>query len=84
MIEQYETVMLKYPTVSERAKLITNTHIWKYGDRYYKLAHQYYGDSTLWWIIAWYNAKPTEVDISIGDVIRIPLNVEKALRVLGY
>ncbi|MAG25201.1 hypothetical protein CMI47_06440 [Candidatus Pacearchaeota archaeon] len=83
-IEQYATIIMKYPTVRERAKLMSNTHIWKYGDRYYKLAHQYYGDSRLWWIIAWYNARPTEVDISFGDVIRIPLNVENVLRVLGY
>ena len=34
--------------------------MWKLGDRFYKLADQYYGDPTLWWIIAWYNRMPTE------------------------
>ena len=84
IIEHYETIRMRYPTRGQRAKIITTAHIWKYGDRYYKLAHKYYNDSRLWWVIAWYNAKPTEVDISVGNVIRIPLNIENALKVLGY
>ena len=40
-IRQYETPLMYHPTVSERASLITSTHIWKYGDRYYQLADQH-------------------------------------------
>ncbi len=61
----------------------TNSHVWKYGDRYYKLANTYYGDPQLWWIIAWYNGYPTEVNVKIGDVLEIPLNFEQIIEVLG-
>jgi len=61
----------------------SDTHIWKYGDRFYNLAHKYYGDPTYWWVIAWYNALPTEADIRIGDVIQIPISLEEARSALG-
>ena len=38
---------------------------------------------TLWWIIAWYNARPTEADILPGDLILIPLSVEDVLDNFG-
>jgi len=83
VIKHYETPRLKNPTRSERANTITNAHIWKYGDRLYKLAHQHYGDSRFWWVIAWWNAIPCEADIKNGAVIYIPINVESALKALG-
>ena len=82
-ISRYGTPVLKNPTDAERASLKTSPHIWKYGDRFYKLADQYYGDVRYWWVIAWYNSIPTEATISNGDVIDIPINIQKALRVLG-
>jgi len=82
-IVQYGTPMLYNPTIVDRSMLSTTAHIWTYGDRFYKLAHQYYGDGEFWWVIAWYNGKPTEVDISPGYVIEIPLDIEEALTILG-
>ena len=41
-VDHYATPMLKNPTVSERASLITNQHIWKYGDRLSNLSFKYY------------------------------------------
>ena len=82
-IEQYATPVLNNPTVAQRASLRKTKHIWKYGDRFYKLAHQYYGDERFWWVIAWYNAAPTEAHLKTGTVISIPLNIEKVLGVLG-
>jgi len=82
-IVQYVTPMLHNPTVAQRASLQTTAHIWVYGDRFYKLANQYYGDPGFWWVIAWYNGTPTEVDIFKGDVIEIPLGLEDVLNVLG-
>ena len=83
IIHHYETPSLSNPTFSQRVHIETSPHIWKYGDRFYKLADQYYGDSRYWWVIAWYNARPTEASISNGDVLEIPINIQKALRVLG-
>ena len=82
-IIHYETPILIHPTISERMSITTATHIWKYGDRLYKLADQYYGDSTYWWVIAWYNGVSTEAQVANGKVLYIPLNLEDALNILG-
>jgi|TARA_Y100000296_G_scaffold1924_1_gene2128 hypothetical protein len=82
-IRHYETPQLNNPTVAQRSRLMTTSHIWKYGDRYYKLANKYYGDVRLWWVIAWYNSAPTEANLITGDVIAIPINIEETLKVLG-
>jgi len=71
-IRYYETPLLKNPTSHELRDIDEFGHVWKLGDRYYKLAHEYYGDSEFWWIIAWYNNKPTEAHLKIGDVVKIP------------
>lgn len=47
-------------------------HLWKVGSRFYKLAYEHYGDATLWWIIAFYNKKPTDSHVKIGEVIYVP------------
>ncbi len=82
-IVQYETQIINNPTVADRSRLTTDTHVWKYGDRYYKLAEQYYGEPTYWWVIALYNGYMTEADIYPGDVISIPVNLSDALEVIG-
>jgi hypothetical protein len=81
-IEQYRTGMLTNPTVSQRARLETVKHVWKMGDRLFKLAAKHYGDPTMWWIIAWYNLKPTESHFKIGDLVYIPLPLDRVLSVL--
>jgi hypothetical protein len=58
-------------------------HVWSMGDRYYKLASKYYNDPEKWWVIAWYNSKPTEAHLKIGDVISIPTPLWKVLSLLG-
>ena len=79
-IEHFTTPILSHPNVAERARLRTSSHIWKYGDRLYKLANQYYGD---WWVIAWYNGFPSEAEIATGDLLEIPLDISEALLALG-
>tara|TARA_R100001015_G_C4635072_1_gene203363 strand:- start:3840 stop:4181 length:342 start_codon:yes stop_codon:yes gene_type:complete len=79
----YETPILKNPSVQERMGIAADTHVWSLGDRYYKLAHKYYGDETFWWVIAWYNAVPIESDLSFGDLIEIPVNLASVLDILG-
>jgi nucleoid-associated protein YgaU len=82
-IEHFTTPRLRQPSVSDRIRLRTSTHIWKYGDRFYNLAHQYYGDTRYWWVIAWYNGIPTEAEANTGDVLEIPLDLQEALLALG-
>ena len=81
-VNQFETPILKNPGPKERSKLTKATHIWRYGDRFYKLAHQYYGNEKFWWVIAWYNSVPIEAALPVGTQLYIPLNLEEALKVL--
>ena len=83
-IEQYKTPTLNYPTADEISNLDLVDHLWTYGDRYYKLAHKYYGDSKFWWVIGWFNRKPTECHVQKGQVIVIPLPLEKILAYYEY
>ncbi len=82
-VDHYATPILKNPTVSERSSIVTTQHIWKYGDRLSNLAYQYYGDVRYWWVIAWYNSTPTEASLNNGDLIAIPIDLEKTLAILG-
>ena len=81
-IDHYDVVEIKNATVEDRRKIATVTHVWKYGDRYYNLATQYYGIPDYWWVIAWWNGRPTEANVKAGDKISIPLNLEETLIVL--
>ena len=82
-IRQYNTPVLNYPTPEEIQELETMGHTWGHGDKFFKLAHRYYGDASLWWIIAWYNKTPTESHVSIGDTVYVPMPLDKILRFLG-
>ncbi len=82
-IRQYKTPRLRHPTSEEIAELTLRSKIWSVGDRFYKLAHDYYGDATRWDIIAWFNRKPTEAHVELGEVIYVPLPLDKVLILLG-
>ena len=82
-IRQYFSPNLKFPSTEEVGELSLVNHVWSLGDKYYKLAYKYYGDSTLWWVIAQYNQLPTDAHVDIGDVITIPLPLDKILGMLG-
>jgi len=79
----YTSPELKHPTDQEFADLTVQEHIWKQGDRYWKLASEAYGDSSLWWVIAWFNQKPTEAHSNIGDIVYIPFPLHAVLGTLG-
>ena len=75
-IRQYLTPEIKTLTAAERSHITTVQHIWKTGDRFYKLAHKYYGNPEYWWIIPWYNQMPTENHVNLGQIILIPFPPE--------
>ena len=83
LIEQHATKRLRYPNRKEMKNISTIDHIWKLGDKYWKLAHIHYGDPELWWIIGWFNQKPTEVHCTHGDLIMIPFPLERLYRYFG-
>ena len=78
-VDQFGTPELRYPTAEEISELELVGHIWKLGDRYFKLSHKYYGESKYWWVIAWFNKRPTEFHIKTGQIIRIPLPLDRTL-----
>ena len=78
-VEQYTTYTFKQVTQDIKSRLKSDTHVWSYGDRYFKIAANYYGDSRYWWLIAWFNEKPTEQHNNIGDIIYIPQPLNEAL-----
>lgn len=82
-ITHYATPVMYNPDLIDRIDSATTTYVWGYGDRLYKLANQFYGDPEYWWVIAWWNGMPTEADIQNGMVIEVPLELQKALTVLG-
>lgn len=82
-ILQYTTPNFSYINEQQFKNLVIIRHIWKEGDRYYKLAEKYYGDPRDWWIIAKFNQLPTESDIQIGDVVSIPTPIDRILDYMG-
>lgn len=83
-VEQYTTPRFVYPPPEVRARIKTVNHVWTLGDHFYKLAHEYYGNPTYGWVIAFYNQYSTEELLEYGDIIRIPINLQEVLRVIVY
>ena len=81
-ISQFATPNLSHPTIDEIASLDIVNHTWTTGDRFWKLSGQYYGRPDLWWVIAWFNRMPTEGQVKLGDVVAIPLPLDKILEYL--
>ena len=81
-IVQYDSPHLSYPSADDIAKMSLVPHVWSRGDRYYKLAHKHYNDSRYWWVIAWFNQRPTESHVELGEVIQIPKPLDYVLRKL--
>tara|TARA_R110002110_G_scaffold98645_3_gene252411 strand:- start:590 stop:1021 length:432 start_codon:yes stop_codon:yes gene_type:complete len=82
-IDQYETPVYRPITLEDRYALNNIHHIWTVGDHYWKLANDYYGDPGLWYLIAWYNQKPTEAHVKIGDSLAIPLPIQDVMRLFN-
>lgn len=82
-ITHYLTPKFLHTDPNKKYQISEYVHIWKQGDRLYKLAYEHYSDSELWWIIAWYNKKPTEAHFKIGDKILIPQPIEIILDIMG-
>ncbi len=81
-IDHYSTPNMHHPTAKQVSNVELVSHIWKVGDRFFKLAHEHYGDSKLWWVIAWFNQLPTDSHVELGQVINIPVPLGDALGIL--
>jgi len=80
---QYTTPKFPLITTEMQLQLIDNKYVWKMGDSYQKIAEAFYGDPAMWWVLAWYNGKPTDALVKIGDTIGIPKPLERVLEFFG-
>jgi len=83
-IVHIDTQRIRFPTKEEMKTLNVVTKAWGVGDRYEKLAAEYYKDPELWWVIAAFNRKPAEFLIEPGDIISVPLPLEYVLDYMGF
>lgn len=80
--EVIQTETLRLNDLSEEDLRLNFTYVERIigqGDKMYKYAHDIYGNADYWWIIAWFNSKPTDAHCKIGDVLYIPLPLDRAL-----
>ena len=82
-IRHYGTARMLVPNVRQRMDLTRINHIWRVGDRFYKLAIKHYGSASYWWVIALYNQAPTESSLRVGDTIIVPLPLDRVLHAKG-
>ena len=84
-IDQYDTAEIKPIVINRFLPVDRIQHVWTQGDRLWKLADQYYSDPTMWFLIAWYNGKPTESHFKLGENINIPVPLDRVLAMYyGY
>jgi hypothetical protein len=82
-IRHYTSPFFVHPTAEEMRDLSIVNHIWTFGDKYYKLSHEHYGDVQFWWVIAGFNQKPTECHLKLGDIVYVPHGLDQVLFYLG-
>lgn len=54
-------------------------HVYSSGDTLSKIAFKHYGDARYWWVLAWFNTKPTDFHCNLGDIIEIPIPLEDVI-----
>ena len=83
-MRHYNTPRFQYPSPEQIDGNVQRIqHTWKSNDMYWKLAAQHYGDPEMWWVIAWFNKKPTESHLTPGDIIFVPIPLDSVLRFIG-
>mgnify|MGYP003654596092 FL=1 len=83
-VSHYGTPVIDFPLAEEIETLDLETHTWHSNDSFYKLAYEHYDDPSYWWIIPWFNKKPTEFHFQLGDLVYIPGPLTEVLFIAGY
>ena len=81
-----QTGVTQFRKITEQEMLTIqyNNESWGLGKRLYKLSNKYYGSPQYWWIIALFNNIGTESDIQFGDIIKVPVPLDRMLTLYGY
>lgn len=83
-VTHYSFEKLKSLKVDDIRNIDIIRHTWQSNDRFFKLSATYYNDPSYWWIIAYFNNKPLETDVEVGEVLLIPSPLPYILSALGY
>jgi nucleoid-associated protein YgaU len=79
-VDHYGIMLFGDPMQGDFLREISmSEHVFGYGDSLSKIAYKEYGDPRYWWVIAWFNTKPTDLHCSIGDKIFAPHPLEEVL-----
>ena len=78
-INQYNTQRLNYPSDEQLQDIDIIQHVWSSNDKLWRLSERYYDDPSYWWVIAFFNKKPCELDIESGEVILIPQPLDRII-----
>ena len=81
-IIQFRTQTLRRITTEEMGTLVIESHTWKTGDRFSKLAFEHYADVQLWWVIAMFNMMPTEAFVKKGTTVLIPKPIDRVIQLM--
>lgn len=80
----YHLTTNSFADISNDINLFDYTyHIWTANDKLTILAHRYYNDTRLWFLIALVNKVPNDFYLNVGDRLIIPFPVEKVLSYYG-
>tara|TARA_A100001011_G_scaffold207254_1_gene215444 strand:+ start:194 stop:553 length:360 start_codon:yes stop_codon:yes gene_type:complete len=80
VIQHYGLMMFGDPTDQTFLREIEIVpYIYSLGDNMSKIAYKEYGDSKLWWVLAWFNGRPTELHCNVGDTINVPHPIDEVL-----
>ena len=79
----YSKMKINYIPADDMGDLTIVDHIYVTGDSLSKLAFDYYGDTSYWWVIAAFNKKPIDNLIKLGDTIHIPFPLEEVTYLLS-
>jgi hypothetical protein len=77
---QYDSPRIGFPDLQAIQGLTSTPIRWDVKSRLFNLASEHYGDPSMWWVIAWYNQKPTEAHFNVGDVVYIPTPLSSVLQ----
>jgi len=76
-IEQYKTTTFNQITEEMLEDVRFFNYAWSVGDTWQYVADQFYDSPKEWKVLALFNKLPTELHISVGDIIRLPYSLDE-------
>jgi hypothetical protein len=81
-VEQWNTASFPPATPRSLNSITSVPHQWRVGDRFWNISYKYYGVSSYWYVIAWFNHISSEADLAYGKTIYIPFPVDDVIEIM--